>query len=45
MKFTKKKSNKQNKKKPKKQTKKHKHNLFFFLQKLITINIQLKGEL
>lgn len=44
MKFTKKKkSNKQNKTK---KTKKHTHPIFFFfLQKLITINIQLKGEL
>lgn len=42
MKFTKKKkSNKQNKK----NKKKHTHPIFFFLQKLITINIQLKGEL
>lgn len=42
MKFTTtKKSNKQNKTKTKKN---HTHN-FFFLQKLITINIQLKGEL
>lgn len=38
MKFTKKKkSNKQNKTKT--------HTQFFFLQKLITVNIQLKGEL
>lgn len=42
MKFTKKKnSNKQNKtnKKP------HTQFFFYFLQKLITVNIQLKGEL
>lgn len=40
MKFTKKKI-KQTKQNKKKTT----HNFFFFLQKLITINIQLKGEL
>lgn len=39
MKFTKKKKNQTNKTKQK-----HTHN-FFFLQKLITVNIQLKGEL
>lgn len=44
MKFTKKKKIKQTKQN-KKNKKTHTPNFFFFLQKLITINIQLKGEL
>lgn len=44
MKFTKKKI-KQTKQNKKNQKKNHTQFFFFFLQKLITINIQLKGEL
>lgn len=42
MKFT---TTKNQTNKTKKKPKKNTHTIFFFLQKLITINIQLKGEL
>lgn len=45
MKFTKKKNQTNKTKKTQKNKQKNTNTIYFFLQKLITINIQLKGEL